>query len=103
MSSDDRKDAEQEQEIEQLAALREEIDRVDMKLLEELADPIRERTGIVKKIGALKKRLNRQVTDKDREEVVVRDRMERGRSKGLSGEMVRKIWKAIIDDAKEHE
>lgn len=92
-----------EYEHKELDDLREEIDKVDLKILDMLAELTRERFKIVEKIGVYKRQAGRGITDKNREDVVIRDRMARGKSRGLSGEMVRKIWEAIIQNAKERE
>jgi chorismate mutase len=87
----------------ELDDLREEIDKIDLRMLDALAEHIRERSRVVEKIGAYKRKAGLSITDPKREEEVARDRVTRGKSRGLSGEMVRKIWESIIRDAKERE
>ena len=90
-------------EHEELDELRAEIDKVDLRLLDDLSEFIRDRMRIVEKIGAYKRKAGLKIPDSKREENVLRDRADRGRSRGLSGEMVRKIWEAIIRFSKERE
>ena len=86
-----------------LENLRKEIDEVDKKILEELAQRVRERRTIAEKIGAYKKKHGIPVRDEGREDKVISDRRERGRNKDLPGDMVERLFKDIIADAREHE
>ena len=97
MSSDD------EQVRAGLESLREDIDVIDLKIVEELAESVRERRKIAEKIGAYKKQHEIPVRDQGREGKVISDRRERGRSKGLPGDMIERLFKDIIADAREHE
>ena len=89
MSSDDR----------ELNGLRGQIDRLDLELL----DVLMERMKIVDKIGEYKRKSKLEIPDEKREKEVLRGVVERGRSRGLSGEMVRKIFESIIHHSKERE
>lgn len=92
-----------DEELKELDGLREEIDKIDEKLLDDIAERWRERMRIVEKIGAYKRKAGLAVTDKRREEGVIRDRVILGKSKHLPPEMVGTIWEAIIRSAKERE
>ena len=87
----------------ELEDLREEIDKIDLKFLEELAKFMRERMRIVEKVGLYKHKAGLAIPDKKREEEVMRDRAAKGRSKGLSGDMVERIFESIVRDSRERE
>ena len=88
---------------EELDQLRKEIDVLDQRFLTDFADFIRERLQIVNKIGEYKRKANLNIHDQKREDEVLRDRIERGEGKGLSGVMIRQIWQALIEYSKARE
>ena len=89
MSSDDR----------ELDGLRGQIDRLDLELLNVLM----ERMKIVDKIGEYKRKSKLDISDEEREKDVLRGVVDRWRTRGLSGDMVRKIFESIIHRSKERE
>lgn len=92
-----------EEEHKELEELRVEIDKVDAQILEKLAELIKKRLRIVDKIGAYKRKAGLKPYDPTREEGVLRDRAESGRSKGLSSEMVGEIFESIVRHSRERE
>ena len=87
----------------ELDDLRKEIDKVDLRFLEELAEFMRERMKIVEKVGAYKRWVGSKISDSVREHEVIRDRSTRGKNKGLSVEMDGKIFQSIVDHSRQHE
>ena len=89
MSSDDR----------ELNGFRGQIDRLDLELLNVLM----ERMKVVDRIGEYKRKNKLDISDEEREKDVLRGVVDRGRTRGLSGDMVRKIFESIIHHSKERE
>ena len=82
-----------------LDQMRSRIDELDAVILDKLA----ERMKVVDDIGAYKRENELDARDEKRRNEVASDRMSRGKSRGLSGELVRKIFDAILDYAEERE
>ena len=74
-----------------LEELRSEIDKIDEKILELLTN----RFIFSKKIGNLKKSINKSHLDLDRQQKLVNDRIKSGLKKNLPEELIRKIWNLI--------
>lgn len=73
--------------------LRLKIDEVDASLL----DLIIERLGIVKEIGKVKKENGAGIIDESREKKVLDQLTEQARNKGIDPEIVKKVWKVLIE------
>lgn len=82
-----------------LAGLRAKIDRLDLELMNVLM----ERMKIVDDIGSYKKEHDEEVRNEKRRSEVLSDRIARGKSRGLSGEMVRDIFESIIRHSEERQ
>lgn len=89
-----------DEEHPELEELREEIDKVDYKILEKLGELLRDRFKISEKIGLYKRKVVLGVTDAVREETVLRDRAEQGHRKGVPREVARSLFKAVIEESK---
>lgn len=76
-----------------LQQLRKEIDKVDDEIIDRLA----ERQGIVLKIADIKKKDGIKLFQKERYLQMLKDRENTGKKKGLSPEMIKKIWEVIHD------
>ncbi len=78
-----------------LAKLRTEITQLDTQLLILLA----KRLQLVRKIGEYKKMHNLPVKDEKREEEILQDLSEKGKSLHISQELIKLIWKSIFQEA----
>lgn len=78
--------------MEEIVKLRNQINEVDEKIL----DLIVERTNLAKKIGVLKKQNGIEIVDKEREEEILTDLINKANEKGLDPEIVKKVWKIFI-------
>src|SRR3989338_2966728 len=79
----------------ELKRLREHIDEADRELLRTLA----ERLEFVVQIGKLKRQEGLEVRDEKRRSDVISSRIYNGRNLGISEELVRKLFEAILDHA----
>ena len=82
-----------EYSLEGLAACREEIDGLDVRLLELL----NQRTGIVERIGRIKRQLHLPIYEPNREEEVFANVLAHNHGP-LSGDAVKRIFERIIDE-----
>jgi len=78
-----------------LAKLRTEITQLDTQLLALLA----KRLQLVRKIGEYKKMHNLPIRDEKREEEILQDLFEKGKSLQISQELIKVIWKSIFQEA----
>lgn len=78
--------------MEDLNSLREQIDQVDNRLL----DLIAERLILVKKVGDIKKKLGRKVRDPKREQERLENLAFRAASQGISKDIVTKVWRTFF-------
>ena len=83
----------------ELKRLRVQIDGTDAELL----DVLKKRMKIVDQVGAYKKEHTLEPRDEKRRGEVLSDRVARGKSRGLSGEMVREIFETILKHSEERE
>lgn len=78
-----------------LDQLRSEIDKVD----EEILDLLKKRQEIARMVGAFKKKNGIKPLQQERWKEVLNSRLESGKNKGLSPELVESIWQKIHDDS----
>ncbi|MBW7967150.1 chorismate mutase [Bradyrhizobium sp. BR 10261] len=78
-----------------LLDLRDRIDRIDQDVVRLLAS----RAEVVRQVGELKKRLGAPVMQPDRVQIVLDSRAAQGAALGLRGEVVRKIWEVLVEEA----
>jgi chorismate mutase len=81
----------------ELRHLRERIDDADRELI----DALSERMKIIEQIGTYKKKHGLHVYDAARQKEVLSKCIERGRSRGLTGNLVRAIFESILKYSKE--
>jgi chorismate mutase / prephenate dehydrogenase len=79
--------------MDKIIKLRIEIDNIDEKLL----DLIAERLVIVRGIGEEKKTSGIEVVDKDRESEVLERLKKKAVEKGVDPDVVEKLWRVIMD------
>lgn len=75
--------------------LRKKIDEIDERIL----DLIAKRLNIVEEIGKEKRNSGIGIVDKKREELILSDLKKSGEEKGVSSEVIEKIWKILIKAA----
>ena len=81
---------------EDIAGLREEIDKIDR----EIVCLLKKRVEITKKIGQLKANRSMDIEDTDREHEVFKNVSDASKESDLDGEFVRKIFGLIIGHCK---
>ncbi|MBI2593682.1 chorismate mutase [Candidatus Daviesbacteria bacterium] len=77
----------------EITKLRAQIDKID----EELLDLIAGRVELVRQIGIEKKKDGIGVVDEDRERKILNELMLKAGEKGINPEIVKKVWKVLID------
>ncbi len=78
-----------------LQAMRERIDNYDHTLLELLAG----RFGVSSEIGRIKRKKGEVIVQKNRQEHILNDRMQKSKSLGLSPEFTRKLLQLLHDES----
>lgn len=81
--------------MDELVKLRQEIDKIDSKLLELIS----KRLLVVKKVGEYKNRIGRPVKDPKREEERITILAIQGKKYGLARNIIEKIWKTFFEIA----
>lgn len=79
--------------------LRKIIDTIDDQIL----DLIKSRLDVVVEIGLAKKELNADIVDESRELEIYKRLMEKAEKKGITPDVVKKIWRLLIESAYEAE
>ena len=82
--------------MEDIAKLREEIDRID----EAIIDLLKKRMELVDEISRIKRERGLPVYDGEREREVVETRMRMAVERGVSGELAREVFSAILHHSK---
>lgn len=82
--------------MQNLQKLRIQIDKIDEKLMKDLAA----RFAVTEKVGVLKKKLNLPIHDAKREAEVVASKIQMGEKFKINPVLVEKIFKLIMEYAK---
>lgn len=80
----------------ELMSLRNEINRLDNRILHLIG----ERMEICRNVGKIKLMAGKPIFDPDREKEVIEDRINFSRALGIDGEFVRKIMSLMMDYSK---
>lgn len=75
--------------------LRDEINTIDEKIL----SLIGKRLTLVKEVGELKKRQNKQILDSKREQEILNRLSSKAKSHFVEENLVKKIWHTIFEEA----
>lgn len=81
--------------MEELAELRKEIDQID----EELLNLIARRLTVVKKIGDIKRKLQKPIVDTKREKEKIEVLANKGKKYKLTKETISTIWQTLFEVA----
>lgn len=84
---------------ENLAMLRQEIEKIDRNIIESL----QKRFALVREIGAIKKDLSLEVFDEDREQELMVKYQEFAKELGVSIDLVEGIFREIIEQSKKEQ
>lgn len=79
--------------MDKIKTLRKLIDEIDNQLL----DLLKSRMDIVVEIGNVKKDNNIEVIDEKREQEVFDRLVSKAREKGIKPEVVKKVWKSLLE------
>lgn len=79
--------------MQKIKDLRLKIDEIDKNLL----DLFIERLQVVKEIGEVKQKNGIGIIDDGREQKVLSNLVERAKNKGVNPEVVRKLWKVLME------
>lgn len=79
--------------MQKIKDLRLKIDEIDKNLL----DLFIERLQVVKEIGEVKQKNGMEIIDDVREQEVLSHLVERAKNKGVNLEVVRKLWKVLME------
>jgi len=80
----------------ELKKLRQEIDKIDRKLV----NLLRQRKNLVQKVGLFKKKHGLPIFNKAREKEIYKKLDKFAQKHGLRKTFLQKIWKIMIDEAK---
>lgn len=78
--------------MDKLEELRDEIDRIDARILE----LIKERLDVGREIGKLKKEKNMAVRDKERERLIIKKVRENAKDAGIPQDNIERIFNELI-------
>lgn len=83
----------------EIEALRKEIDSIDETIL----DLLSERKAAIKKIAAIKKKLNKPIVDNGREKQIVERLKKIAGEKGLDKNFIASLYKSIIRNSRKEQ
>jgi len=90
---------ERSMKVDDLIILRKDVDDIDEQILQ----LIKHRVALMKKIGEVKKSNNTTISDKERENEIMKAIYILAEKHDIPKNLVEKIWEAFFDEAKEIE